>query len=94
MRGATCEINRHVLHITRKNHTRGVEQDQERDALSDSFDMEVGSRHSPSSWKARMVVSLGVCWGGADGGHLGNWEGTGLLSGCWLCGCVHLVKIQ
>lgn len=89
-----CEIDRHVLRTTRKNHTHGVEQDRERDALSDSFDMEVGSRHASSSWEARMVVSLSVHWGRAQGRYLGNWEGAGLLSGCWLSGCMHLVKIQ
>lgn len=83
VRGAICEINRHVLRTTRKNHTRGVEQDRERDALSDSFDMEVGSRHASSSWEARMVVSLSVRWGGAQGRYLGNWENAGLSSGCW-----------
>ena len=94
MRGAICEIDRHVLRTTRKNHIRGVEQNRERDPLTDSFDMEFGSRHASSSWEARMVVSLSVRWGGAQGRYLGNREGAGLPSGCWLSGCVHLVKIQ
>ena len=94
IRGAICEIDRHVLRTTQKNHTRGVEQNRERDPLTDSFDMEVGSQHASSSWEARMVVSLSVRWGGAQGRYLGNREGAGLPSGCWLSGCVHLVKIQ